>query len=319
MTFERIIGHAAAIRSLLSGALAGRISNAYLFSGNAGIGRTSLCLAYAAYLNCLDAGADDACGRCISCRKIEQGVHPDVKVLRPEKGSIKIAAVREVIRDCSYQPYEGRWKVYIVDGADRLGEEAANALLKTLEETPERTLFLLVAEGTSGVLPTIVSRCRIVELQAPAREELVAALERLYGFDNERAVAVCRDAAGLPATALAMAGGQGASADEAVWQELISHLNSGDTLRALRAAEIMQRLLHENRDAVQGEERADNLCRMLDGLCRRYMDRTMDEGGCMAVRVVTLAEEAKAALRLNTNPQLTLESFALQLIEGESP
>ena len=182
---ESIEGQARAL-SLLTGAIAAdRYPNAWLFAGPTGVGKFSAAMAVAAAANCqsgeesggglFGGGAPakkeartDACGVCASCRKIAAGNHPDVRVVRvpPEKKQIPIELVREAIAELSYRPYEGRRRFVIVDGAEFMMPQAANALLKTLEEPPAHSTWILVAPSPSRLLATVVSRCRIVRFGA---------------------------------------------------------------------------------------------------------------------------------------------------------
>ncbi|MDD2486623.1 MAG: DNA polymerase III subunit delta' [bacterium] len=309
MIFFDIIGHAAARKSLCDAVKRNRISNAYIFCGRPGIGRTSLAMAYAAYLNCNGRTSDDACGVCSSCLKIASGGHPDVTVLKPERAVIRIDDVREMIRDCIYPPFEGNWKVYIIDDADRLGEGAANAMLKTLEEAPARAVFILIAGSAANLLPTIASRCQIVELFAPSRDELLDGLRRnVASTDVSRADAAYRLSGGLPSKAFKILKGEDISLEKDLWEELMEHILSRDPLRALRAAECMQVMAAEYGDRIEG------IIGVLDEVCRRIVRNTIENAeGPSAAIAISLAEEAKAALRLNANPQLTLESFIIQL------
>ena len=115
-------------------------------------------------MNCLSldqTGGEDACGTCASCKRIARGVHADVLLVEPgESGTIKIDQVREAIDRAAYRPFEGRRRVVIVDDADALNAEAQNALLKTLEEPPAASTFVLVTSRPDMLLPTVLSRCQ---------------------------------------------------------------------------------------------------------------------------------------------------------------
>ncbi len=309
MIFSDIIGHAAARKSLCDAVKRNRISNAYIFCGQPGIGRTSLAMAYAAYLNCNSRRSDDACGVCSSCLKIASGGHPDVVVLKPERAVIRIDDVREMIRDCVYPPFEGNWKVYIIDDADRLGEGAANAMLKTLEETPARAVFILIAGSAAKLLPTIVSRCQIVKLIMPSSDELLAGLQRnAASTDVSRVDEAYRLSGGLPSKAFKILRGEDLLIKKDLWGELMEHILSRNPLRALRAVECIQIM------AMEYGDRAEGIIGVLDEVCRRIIHKAIENAGWPPAAIaISLAEEAKAALRLNANPQLTLESFIIQL------
>ena len=139
-----------------------RLPQAYLFLGPAGVGKKLTALALARALNCAEGGSD-FCDHCPACRKIARGVHPDVLLLEAEQGAkIKIEQVRRLQEEIAYKPFEGRWKVWIIDQAQELTAQAANCLLKTLEEPPGHSLLILIAPGSGALLATVVSRCQHV-------------------------------------------------------------------------------------------------------------------------------------------------------------
>jgi DNA polymerase-3 subunit delta' len=180
MSFKDIRGNKEAVSFLRESASSGRVANAYIFSGQEGIGKTFTALAFAKAINCLSPDGDLSCDRCPSCKKIDSSNHPDVFVISPEKkgASVKIDDVRAVIKDTGLKPYEAKAKVYIIDEADSLTEEAANALLKTLEEPSAASVLILITERPTALLPTIRSRCQIVNffpLDGASIEELLAA------------------------------------------------------------------------------------------------------------------------------------------------
>ncbi len=174
MGFDRIIGHERALNMVRAMLARGRLPHALLITGPAGIGKFTFAFALAQAVNCARPEEGEPCGTCSHCRKIERGVHPDVTVLEPEGRAriIKIELVRELRNQLAYRPFEGRTKVFIIRQAERMGNEAANALLKTLEEPPPQSLILLTAPEEADLLPTVVSRCLRLGL-APLDRELV--------------------------------------------------------------------------------------------------------------------------------------------------
>jgi DNA polymerase-3 subunit delta' len=171
-----------------------RIASAYLFTGSEGIGKATTALAFALMLNCEDPGDDDACTRCESCRKIVDGNHPDVLLIEPEKEgrAIKIGQIREIERQLGFSPVSANYRVMIIDPAERMTDEAANAFLKTLEEPPPRNVFILTARDPGDLLPTIVSRCQQVPFKPLAPGYIADFLARELGVDPERARLVAR-------------------------------------------------------------------------------------------------------------------------------
>jgi len=156
-----------------------RVGHAMLFEGPEGVGKTTIAGAVAASLACLQPRVDgDACCGCRSCRALERGEHPDVARLERQGREIKIDQVRDATARLRYDPVLGRAKVLLVLEADRLREEAANALLKTLEEPSSRTHFVLVSSRPQLLLHTIRSRCQTLRFGPLAEEDLMSILER---------------------------------------------------------------------------------------------------------------------------------------------
>ena len=159
-----VIGHEWALELLLKGLARGRISHATLIVGPPNIGKTTVAFIFAQALNCT-GGQPVPCGQCISCLKIASGNHPDVRILDAPSQSLKIDEVRDLQRDLSLSPHEGRWRVVVLSDFERATVEAANALLKTLEEPPAQVALVLTATEAAVLLPTIVSRCQVLSLR----------------------------------------------------------------------------------------------------------------------------------------------------------
>ncbi|HZU11272.1 MAG TPA: DNA polymerase III subunit delta' [Chloroflexota bacterium] len=172
----QIIGHERVVAALQRPLEAGRLPHALLFIGPHRIGKTHLALQLAAAFNC--EGDDPPCGRCLHCRQIAAGTHPDVTVVAPADGkeSIRIEQVRELRDAGALRPFQGKHKVYIITGAEALTDQAADALLKTLEEPQPQLTLILTASDETALPATIVSRCRVMPFQAVSTDVLVAAL-----------------------------------------------------------------------------------------------------------------------------------------------
>jgi len=154
----------------------------YLFTGPEGIGKKMAALALAKALNCPEAKTN-ACGHCASCLKIENGQHPDVHIITGEGAQIKIEAIRQLQKDVSLKAYEGVFKVFIIDNAHTLSAEAANCLLKILEEPPKKSLIILITDKPNLLFKTIISRCKTLKFLPLKREALEAILKRDYKLD----------------------------------------------------------------------------------------------------------------------------------------
>lgn len=176
-----------------------------MFRGPDGIGKKLFAKGLAAALNCKTQGGH-ACGVCTSCKKMRSGNHPDFQVVSPEKGAIKIDQVRKVSKEFGYSPYESNVRVVVLEDVHMMRREAANSLLKTLEEPPENNLLILTAESSFEVLATISSRCQVIPFYGLAKEEteslLVGVLDKISAADR---TVVTRLAGGSPGKAVALA------------------------------------------------------------------------------------------------------------------
>jgi DNA polymerase III subunit delta' len=185
--YDRLVGqqhvvellrHAVAgAQDTLDGQPGHAMTHAWLFTGPPGSGRSTAARIFAAALQCLDGG----CDHCQACRTAMRGTHADVHIVATEGLSIKVDEVRELVLEASAAPTQGRWRVIIVEDADRLTEQANNALLKTLEEPVPHTVWLLCAPSVEDLLPTIRSRTRQVQLVTPSA---VAVAEYLVSHDG---------------------------------------------------------------------------------------------------------------------------------------
>jgi len=171
MSFRSIAGQERA-KALLRRALAAdRIAHAYLFAGPPGSGRMEMAQAFAQAIFCEKDG-DDACGECLECRKVLHGNHPDLHLLRPDGATVKIEQIRSLQRELAYRSAGAGYKVYILEGAETMTTQAANSLLKFLEEPPSPVVAILLAPSAQAVLPTILSRTQLVAFVPGDREAL---------------------------------------------------------------------------------------------------------------------------------------------------
>ena len=202
-----LIGNTSRRNALLASARAERLHHACLLLGPSGIGKKTLALLLACALNCLDgAPGQRPCGDCSACRRILDDQHPDVWRVEPGGKSriINIAQVRDLQRQLTLKRVEGRFRVVILQDADRLRAAAANCLLKSLEEPPEGTIFLLTAPRAAALLPTILSRCQRVRLAPLPPEELAGFLQEQHGIAANEAMTRARAARGSVGAALTL-------------------------------------------------------------------------------------------------------------------
>ena len=157
--FKQIIGHEQIIKHMQNAIRQKKISHAYLLCGESGSGKRLVAEAFAKAVLCEEGGIE-ACGKCKSCKQAESGNHPDIRVVVREKATLGVKEIREqVTADVQIKPYSSEYKIYLIDEAEKMTEEAQNALLKTIEEPPEYAVFLLMAERQELLLSTVLSRC----------------------------------------------------------------------------------------------------------------------------------------------------------------
>lgn len=209
-----VVGQERAVSLLQRGLETGTLSHAYLLVGPPHVGKTTLALNLAQALNC--EGVEQPCGECVPCQKTISGKHADVQVVRllPNEDSaegklrveIGIDQIKDMQHSASLPPFEGRRKVFIIDGAEKLSLEAANRLLKTLEEPEERVTFILLAVSDELLPITVVSRCQKLELRPLGVGEAEAALINRWNIESQKAKLLSRLCRGCLGWALTVAG-----------------------------------------------------------------------------------------------------------------
>ena len=200
---QQLYGQKQAQKFISKSLAADRMAHAYLFQGPGGVGKQLFARKLATVINCEDPDGLQSCGICRSCRKMSSGSHPDFLLVSPEKGAIKIAQVRELIKKLSFAPYEAKTRVVVVEDVHSMRQEAANALLKTLEEPPENNILILTADSAGNVLQTILSRCQTIPFYSLTAEETCRVLrEQDSEIDKQTAELLARLGEGSPGKAL---------------------------------------------------------------------------------------------------------------------
>src|SRR5213596_1908333 len=170
-TFDDVVGQAPIVRTMRNAVEHGRVHHAYLFVGSRGTGKTSVAKILARSLNCVNGPTLTPCGVCESCRTIAGGTSLDV-IEMDAASNRSVDDIRDLRERVGYAPAVGRWKVYILDEAHMLTREAWNAFLKTLEEPPPNTAFVLCTTEAHKVMPTIADRCQRFDFQRPTLEQI---------------------------------------------------------------------------------------------------------------------------------------------------
>lgn len=225
------------------------MTHAWLITGPPGSGRSNAARAFAAALQC--TGEDPGCGRCPGCQTTLSTSNADVHLVKTESAVIHTETARNLVLEAQVAPSQGRWRVIIIEDADRLHERAANALLKAVEEPPERTVWLLCAPSVEDMLPTIRSRCRHLTLQIPSVKAVAEFLVRTGVADEESATQAARIAQSHIGRARALAENpELRSRQRDVLTTLVRAESVGDAVIAAGA-------LHENAKANSEKERSE--------------------------------------------------------------
>ncbi len=337
MAFRDVVGHESMLRLVGQAVARDTLPPSLLLVGPDGVGKRLVAISLAQVQNCAavlstDRLEVDACGTCPTCRRIERASFSDVLLIEPgESGSITLDPVRRAISQSTYRPFEGRRRVVIVADADRLIVQAQNALLKTLEEPPESSQFLLVTSRPDLLLPTVTSRCQRLSFGQLTVDELVEVLER-RGEEGRIGIRAAAAAAGGSAgRALELASGElSASRDAAVTllktvstardargrlegaKALVGKGRAGaasrhELRRRLAALTSLLRdveLLASGSD-VKGLANAD-IGDGLEGLARTY-------GGDRGIKAFAAVDRALGAVESNVSPKVVADWLAIQL------
>ena len=327
-----IIGHEGLRRALRGLAAAAEPPHALLFAGPARTGRTLLALDLAGLLNCeADALDDRPCEACRACRLIAARAHPDVLHLEPgdsfcrgggghpphpQSRDIRICQVRGLIESASRYPFEGRYRVIIIEPADRMGLEAANTLLKTLEEPPPATVLILITAAPESLLETIRSRCRRLAI-ALTPDETIAAGLRARGFAPDLAERAARESRRRPADAIAFAEQPDLMADRG---RLL------DRCAELAAARAAERMTYAGDLAERWRRERELALTELD-IWETFWERRLcaeagSEGGAReALDALRAVAQARADLEAQVVARMALELMLLRFptvtLEGE--
>jgi len=334
----QVVGQSRAVSLLQRSLERGSLAHAYLFAGPPHVGKMTLALNLAQALNC--EAAEPPCGECASCQKIASAKHADVQIvgltsngdsaeakLRTEIG---IDQIRQIQHAASLPPFEGKYKVFIIDGAEQLSIEAANCLLKTLEEPVAGVIFILLTTNERLLPATVVSRCQRLELSPLAAGEVEAALNSGWGIEPQKAKLVARLCHGCLGWAVSAAVDDGRLQQRAERMDRLFDIINGD---------YEERFTYVAQLVAQFSQSRGLVYDILDSWLDFWRDLLLVKVGCsdaitnvdLEARLVEMArgyslaqikafirsiQAAGEQLRQNANPRLVLEVLMLSIPEG---
>jgi DNA polymerase-3 subunit delta' len=329
MPFRDIVGHRRLVDLLARSVKSGALPPSLIFAGPSGVGKRLAALSVAQALNCTDpqttGDKSDACGVCAACRRIPRGVHPDVLIVEPgDSGSIKIDQVREIVDRAEYRPFEGKRRAVIIDEADALVPAAQNALLKTLEEPPPSSVFMLVTARADTLLATVRSRCPLLQFRPLTPGDIASVLMKL-GHSETEARAVAATADGSVGRALEASAGELVEVRD-IAQRVLAQ--AAETTEPGRRIETAKELGSQTREQLALQLRAmASLLRDVEVLATRADDRALANAdvrsaierltpayrGERGVRAFTAIDRALVALERNAGVKVVADWVVLQL------
>jgi DNA polymerase-3 subunit delta' len=328
LNFKSVVGHEQIIEHMSAALKNKKVSHAYIFEGPNGSGKNLLAKVFATALEC-EAGYGDACGMCRSCHQMDTGNQPDVRWITHEKTSaISVDDVRTQINaDMAIKPYSSRYKIYIVDEAEKLNEQAQNALLKTIEEPPEYGIIMLLTNNMEALLPTILSRCISFHLKPVDNYKIVDFLEKEYGVPDYKAHICAAFSQGVVGRAVDMAVSESFNDlqyhvlnivknihDMDIYEviETVRHLNNYKT----NINDVIDMMMVWYRDALILKVTTDaNLIVYKDEyrFLMEQAERSSYEG---LNNIIQALEKAKTRLAANVNFDIALEMMLLSMKEN---
>lgn len=325
----QVVGHEKAVALLNNSLKGGKLSHAHLFVGPKHVGKMTLAINLAQALNC--EGDEKPCGDCRQCLRIAGQKHADVVVIGLDgRAEIGIDQIREMGHSASLRPFEGRHRVFIIDGAEHLSHEASNCLLKTLEEPPPNVQLILLAINERLLLPTVLSRCRRLELRPLSTPVAEQALTERWGVPRERARVLARLCSGCLGWAVVAFSDEGLLGER--WQKLT-------TLTRLTRVGLEERFAYAAQLANQFSKDRESVQEVLSLWVGWWRDLMLVKGGCgnfvsNVDQETTLHREAEGysltqikefveslqrameQLDQNANPRLVLEVLMLAIPKG---
>ncbi len=249
MDFQSIVGHEKTIAMLQRSIENDALSHSYLFEGESGIGKRMLAQVFAKTLLCRKGGTVP-CNSCISCYKVDEGHHPDLFMLEPEKNLIRRAEIDRLISEAKKAPFESRKKVFIIDESDKMNVESKNALLKTLEEPPAYVHIILVSSNPNNLLATILSRVESIKFYPVNQGDIAKLLQEEYGSSEDQASFIASFTKGAIGKSISIAGDEDFFEKRDRLVRIIDDLVHNDLTRAFSSKDFFEEAKEEIDDLL---------------------------------------------------------------------
>jgi DNA polymerase-3 subunit delta' len=327
VNWAAVVGQPLAVRLLRRAVETGKVAHAYLFAGPTGVGKRTVARLVAQALLCrapLPGG--EPCGRCSACVRltVEPPTHPDLHLVEPDGRFIKTDQMRELQGALWSRPSEGGRAIALIDGADKLNPEAGNRLLKLLEEPPSYAVLILLAENLAGVLPTILSRCQIVNFAPLTTDEMVGPLSRLTGLPADRARLVAALSGGSLGRAVAMAEDPAVAERRDLTYRLLQRLPELDDVELLGESEALEKqkeglepllemLTVWLRDVLLLEQMGSTALVLNADRQADLVQLTRQYGPEQLLRMLAAVTDLRVQQRRNVNARLALDLLLLRL------
>jgi DNA polymerase-3 subunit delta' len=293
----RIVGHLPLLRQLESDVADNRLPNAYIFSGPPEIGKRTVMMTLAHILQC----ERDYCHDCITCTQIEKGIHSETIEFRDDGETLGVDPIRDLLARLSLTP-SSRYKLVLIERAERMTVEAANCLLKILEEPPPQTLFMMTTDTIREILPTVISRSRVLQFQPCRKEELVEWLAAKYLAEDERKLDFAGEISlGRPGVAYKLM-------EDPAMMDFYKSLYA-DLTRFLQFNNIFERFAYLQNIVEDRQKINIFLDIFLNILRHKLLTEPAQRARCLAI--IERVYEVKRTLRVPVNQRLLLEHLML--------
>lgn len=294
MIFENIIGNQKNKKILEDIIIKNKIANAYMFIGQESIGKFLFAKEFAKAILCLNE--NKPCNKCKSCLEFDNSNNPDLTIIEPDGNNVKIEQIRELNRKVVEKPIVSTKKVYIINDGQNITKEAQNALLKTLEEPPEYVTIILITTSESAFLPTIKSRCTKINFNKLTEEEILKILKEKYNYQNVGNI-VYKTSNGSISKSIQIIEKQSEFEDI---NKMFSNLEHVNVIDLINSKELV----------FKGKEDINSI---LDYIITIFFEKIKDNR--KYIECIEIAENAKERLRKNSNYDMTIDNFMLNVWE----